>query len=99
MTETLFSLRPSVITTEVGGEAYLLDIDSGLYLRASGAGSAIITHLSQAVTASIILSKILEEYDISEAEAETEICAFIAELEAAGMLERRLLDSARPSST
>ena len=87
MTETLFSLRSGVVTTEVDGEAYLLDIDSGLYLRASGAGGEIITHLSGPVTASTILGKLLEEFDVSAAEAETEIRAFIAELDAAGMLE------------
>ena len=99
MDETLFSLGPNVVTTEVGSQSFLLDIDSGLYLQASGAGSAIITHLSQAATVSTILNKLLEEFDISSEVARKEILAFIAELELAGMLERRPPTLAQPMST
>lgn len=85
---TAVSLHPSVVTTEVEGEAYLLNIDSGAYLRVSGAGGAIVGHLAAPITVAGIVGLLLQEFDVSETEAEEETRRFVEELDAAGMLEK-----------
>lgn len=80
------SLLPGVMSTDVNGETYLLHVDTGVYLRTTGAGAVIVDLLAEPISPAQIVARLQQEYDVSLEDAEISVTEFVESLRAHGMI-------------
>jgi uncharacterized protein (DUF2132 family) len=72
---------------EVGGEVLALDMDSSTYLGANASGALLWRTLAQGTTHEDLVTELVDAYGISEAQARTDVDAFLGELSEQGLVE------------
>ncbi|MEE4200908.1 PqqD family protein [Erythrobacter sp.] len=82
-----FKISSEVVARELGGEAVLLDLESGQYFGLDPVGSRIWTLLAQTpLTLAELADRIEEEFDAPRARIESDLEALIADLQAQGLI-------------
>lgn len=80
--------RADVRYRQIDGEAVVLRQDAGETLVLNEAGSLILDCLAKGRSAAETANALAEAFEVSENEALSDVEAFAAELEAAGILEK-----------
>lgn len=73
--------------SEIGGEAVILDLGSGVYYGLNEVGVDIWNWLQEAQTKEEILSLLLAEYEVTSEQAEADLEAIFTQFLAAGLIE------------
>ncbi len=74
-------------SSELEGEAVILNLKSGLYYGLNPVGASIWNLIQQPRTVSEIRSVILAEYSVSPEQCERDLLALLQQLEAQGLIE------------
>ena len=82
--------KASVIHAFVGGEAVLLDVESGLYFGLDEVGARIWQLLVAGATKESVVDQLLEEYDVERSQLHADVTSFLAALAAKGLTEGAL---------
>lgn len=82
-----YAVKASVIHAFVGGEAVLLDTESGLYFGLDEVGTRIWQLLVAGATEESIVDQLLEEYDVERAQLRADVASFLAALVTKGLTE------------
>lgn len=77
----------SVATADLGGESVLLDPVSGRYFGLNEVGTRIFELLSEPHTVSDLVSVLVQEYEVSEAQLSRDVEQFVSEMIARGLVE------------
>lgn len=77
-----------VMTREVGDETVLLHLGRGEYFGLDAVGTSIWRHLVQGVAAGDIPVRLMQEWDVSEAQARADVERLLGELEDHGLVLR-----------
>lgn len=72
---------------EADGEVVALDEQSLMYLNANPAGAVLWQALAQGTTRDQLVQGILDEFEVDEATARSDVDRFLADLHARGLLE------------
>ncbi len=80
-------VRETVLSQDMDGEVVVLDLARGEYYGLNEVGSRIWTLLAQCKTLAQVLQSLTEEYEVTAAQVETDMLAFIAELQSRGLVE------------
>ena len=75
------------LSTEVGEDAMVLDLDQGVYFGIEGAGQLIWRLVQQPIFVDDVVTAVVAEYDVDPARATDEVVGFLDELR-----ENHLLD-------
>ena len=78
--------KPSVVATEVQGEAVLLDLDSRSYFSLNETGTLIWTLLGEGREPAAIADALTTEFEIDHDQAGPVVAAFVADLVAEGLI-------------
>lgn len=83
------SLAPSdlAVDSQMGDEAVLLNLESGLYFGLDPVGTWIWGHLKQGLAAREICAITVREFGVPEAQVESDLRDFLADLIENGLLE------------
>ncbi len=76
-----------VVTRQVGDETVLLNLESGTYFGLDPVGSRFLELLEVEGTLATVLAKMLEEFDVTEAQLEADLLRLADEMLASGLLE------------
>lgn len=76
-----YTIRDGVMFNRVGDEIVLLDLDAGTYLGLDAVGSRFWELIAADQTVGTAIETMLEEYEVSRTDLESDIDRFIAELE------------------
>ena len=71
----------------MGGESIVLNLKSGIYYSLDEVGARIWALLEQPITITAIRDAILSEYEVQAEACESDVLAFIEEMDAAGLIE------------
>jgi hypothetical protein len=78
---TIILYRPQEkLSTELGRETIILDMDSGVYSQLNAVGTTVWNQLSQPVSFQAIVENVLALYDITELECRVDILKFLSHL-------------------
>jgi len=77
----------SVVAAEVDQQAVLLHVDTGVYYGLDEVGARIWSLLAKGQSTSIILTTLIEEYDVDPAEVHHDVSAFIDRLLELGLAQ------------
>jgi Coenzyme PQQ synthesis protein D (PqqD) len=71
---------------EVDSEVIAIDVDAAVYLAANGAGAVLWKELATGTTRDRLVAKLVEVYGIETQRSETDVDAFLRQLEEQGLL-------------
>ncbi len=71
----------------VGGEVVILDGSESRYLSVNETGATLWPLLADGATRAALIAALLGEFDVTEAQADTDVDAFIGSLRDLGLLE------------
>ena len=74
------SVSADVVFRDIGGEAVLLDLDSGQYFGLNEVGSQVWSLLSSASSLESIYDLLLEQYPVEPSELERDILSLVGDL-------------------
>lgn len=75
-----------VLARQVGAETVMLDLAKGEYFGLDPVGARMWQLLAEGKTLAEVRDAIVEEYDVSRADAERDLLALVADLLAQGLL-------------
>jgi hypothetical protein len=78
----------TVLFRDLGGEAVLLELDSGCYYGLDEVGTRIWSLLEQHGDLGEVEKQLLAEYDVSHDQLAADLRSFVQELEGRGLLAR-----------
>lgn len=76
-----------VVTRQVGDETVLLNLESGIYFGLDPVGSRFLELLEAESALTAVIARILEEFEVSEAQLEADLLRLVDEMLASGLLE------------
>ncbi len=91
--ERMVSMNSSVVATseqassDLKGEAVILNLKSGAYYGLNAVGSSIWNLLQEPRTVSEIRDTLLAEYEVDPKQCDRELLALLQQLEAEGLIE------------
>jgi hypothetical protein len=71
---------PNQVSSRVGDEAAILDLDNSTYYSLDAVGARIFDLVQQPVLLSSVLATLLEEYDIDEPTARADLLELVSQL-------------------
>ncbi len=83
---TVFSRVETVMSSEVGDETMMMDIDRGMYYALNPVSSRIWNLLEQPLSVGAICDRLVAEYDIEPSVCQQEVMNFLGQL-----LERKIV--------
>jgi hypothetical protein len=85
---TMLRLRPGAVEwRSVEGEVLALDVDAATYIAANASGTVLWERLADGATREQLVEALVEAYEIERPQAETDVDAFVVELQSRGLLE------------
>ena len=76
-----------VVTRQVGDETVLLNLESGTYFGLDPVGSRFLELLAAEGALTAVIARMLEEFEVSEAQLEADLLRLAEEMLASGLLE------------
>ena len=76
-----------VVTRQVGDETVLLDLESGTYFGLDPVGSRFLELLQAESALTAVIARMLEEFEVTEAQLEADLVRLADEMLASGLLE------------
>ncbi|MFZ1642517.1 MAG: PqqD family protein [Candidatus Contendobacter sp.] len=76
-----------VVTRQVGDETVLLNLESGTYFGLDPVGSRFLELLAVEGALTAVIARMLEEFEVSEAQLEADLLRLAEEMLASGLLE------------
>lgn len=73
-------MKRQLNVTDLSGEKVMIDFETGKYFLIKGVGNDIWDMIQSDITVGDIISKLMEEYDVSEAECESSVMDFLNKL-------------------
>ncbi|HEX8453197.1 MAG TPA: PqqD family protein [Longimicrobium sp.] len=81
---------PALISASLGEEIAMLHVESGRYFFLNGVAAAIWERLEEATTPADLCAALVERYDVSPAQCETEVLSLLGTL-----LDKEMIHVAR----
>ena len=76
-----------VVTRQVGDETVLLNLESGAYFGLDPVGSRFLELLATEGALNAVIARMMEEFEVSEAQLEADLLRLTDEMLASGLLE------------
>jgi hypothetical protein len=76
----IVSASPSQISTTLGDESIVLELQAGTYFGVNDVGTAVWKFLQQPRPVADVIAHVLQRYEVSAEQAEAEVLAFLEEL-------------------
>ena len=85
--KTVICRNPSAISSELDGEAVILDMESGKYHSLDSTGTRIWTLLEDKISLDDVVLQLIEEYAVERQQCTTEVEEFINRMVDLGLAE------------
>jgi hypothetical protein len=85
--KTVICRNPSAISSELDGEAVILDMESGKYHSLDSTGTKIWALLEDKISLDDIVLQLIEEYSVERQQCTTEVEEFINRMVDLGLVE------------
>lgn len=74
-------------TTELDGEIGFLSVEIGKYFSANPVGNSIWNIIEVATSVNDIVQRLLEQYDVTQEECESDVLEFLGDMEKKNLIE------------
>ena len=77
---TILCASPNQVSSRVGEEAAILDLDSSVYFGLDSVGARVFELLQQPTRVDTVLGQVVEEYEVDEDTARGDLLALLGDL-------------------
>jgi len=84
---SVISATKNQVSSELAGEAVILDFKSGTYFGLNEVGASVWALLQKPSTVSEVRDSLLAEYDVEAEQCDRELMALLEDLATAGLIE------------
>lgn len=84
--DTLVTANPGLMVSEVEGELVMMDVEKGSYYGLDPVAARIWQSVQQPTSVGDVCAQMLEHYDVEPETCQTEVLAFVVDLERAGLV-------------
>jgi hypothetical protein len=88
LTSTVVAVK-DVLGCELQDEAIILDLKSGVYYGLDPMGARLWELIQEPILVRAVCEVILDEYDVTQEQCESDICSFFEEMAVNGLVEIR----------
>jgi len=87
--KNVIARKKEMVTADMDGETVMMSIENGKYYNLGQMGSVIWDLLEAPISAEALIMKLMEKYEVSRQQCETETLAFLNGLIKEGLLETK----------
>jgi hypothetical protein len=84
---SIISISPDQVSSELGEEAVILNVKTGIYFGLNEVGARIWKLIQEPVAISRVVQTLLNEYDVEQDQCEQEVLSLIQDLMNAALVE------------
>lgn len=77
---------PRISLADLGGEAVILDVESGQYYGLNAVGQFVLSQIENPILVSEVILRVANKYGIDEAKARADVMPFLADLNEADLI-------------
>lgn len=79
------TINDTVVCAELDDEMVLLNVETGIYFGLDAVGTRIWTLLTEGATEDEIVTRLLDEYEVSPADLSADVSSFLDDLQSKGL--------------
>src|SRR5262245_56072577 len=90
---TIVSARPNQVSSRVGDDLVILDLDTSMYYALDPVGARIFELFREPTPLDVVLDKVIAEFDVDAPTARADLLALVDTLVAQRLVETRAADA------
>ena len=83
---SVISRREDIIAADMDGETVMMSVETGQYYNLGKIGGAIWSSLNEPLSIEALIVKLMDTYNVSRDQCETEVIAFLDDLQEQGLV-------------
>jgi hypothetical protein len=85
--QSIISAKKEIVAADMDGDTVMMSVEAGKYYNLGTTGGAIWKMLESPISVATIIAKLLEQYEVTREQCETEVLSFLNEVKKEGLLE------------
>jgi|WetSurMetagenome_2_1015567.scaffolds.fasta_scaffold00105_33 hypothetical protein len=87
--QSVVSGGKKIVSADLDGDTVMMSVEAGKYYNLGEIGGVIWGMISEPITVEALVERLLEKYNVTKEQCETETLFFLGEMEKEGLLEAR----------
>jgi hypothetical protein len=85
--QSIISAKKEIVAADMDGDTVMMSVAAGKYYNLGTTGGAIWKMLESPVSVAAVISKLLDQYEVTQEQCETEVLSFLNSVNQEGLLE------------
>jgi hypothetical protein len=85
--QSIVSAKKEIVAADMDGDTVMMSIEAGKYYNLGKMGGVIWKMLESPVSVATLITKLLERYEVTREQCETEVLSFLNSVNQEGLLE------------
>jgi hypothetical protein len=85
--QSIISAKKEIVAADMDGDTVMMSVAAGKYYNLGTTGGAIWKMLESPVSVATLIAKLLERYEVTREQCETEVLSFLNSVNQEGLLE------------
>jgi hypothetical protein len=85
--QSVISAKKEIVAADMDGDTVMMSIEAGKYYNLGTTGGMIWKMLESPVSVAAVITKLLEQYEVTREQCEAEVLAFLNGIKQEGLLE------------
>jgi hypothetical protein len=85
--QSVITAKKEIVAADMDGDTVMMSIAAGKYYNLGKMGGVIWGMMAEPVAVATVVTKLLEQYEVTREQCETEVLSFLNEMNREGLLE------------
>jgi hypothetical protein len=85
--QSIISAKKEIVAADMDGDTVMMSVEAGKYYNLGTTGGMIWKMLESPISVATLITKLLEKYEVTREQCETEVLSFLNEVQKEGLLE------------
>jgi hypothetical protein len=85
--QSIISAKKEIVAADMDGDTVMMSIEAGKYYNLGKMGGVIWGMIAEPVAVKTVVTKLLEQYEVTREQCEIEVLSFLNEMDREGLLE------------
>jgi hypothetical protein len=85
--QSIISAKKEIVAADMDGDTVMMSVAAGKYYNLGTTGGMIWKMLESPISVATLITKLLEQYEVTREQCETEVLSFLSEVKKEGLLE------------
>jgi hypothetical protein len=85
--QSIISAKKEIVAADMDGDTVMMSVEAGKYYNLGKMGGVIWGMIAEPVSVETVVAKLLEQYEVTREQCETEVLSFLNSVNQEGLLE------------